>query len=145
MFTMVLTTRCETNPPLSRITLTGLPSRANRAWAASRISIRVAGLVANTRRLVAASSISMSIPTVLAGSSRSTTATVVMSKPSGATNIKAWGDADTPVSIFAPNFFSNSCNSDRRAARGDTQTGGISSTCGTAASALVCITPASYL
>jgi hypothetical protein len=50
MFTMAATTRWLTKPPLSRITLTGLPSRANRAWAASRMSARVAGLVASTRR-----------------------------------------------------------------------------------------------
>ena len=123
---MVATTRCVTKPPESRITLTALPSRANSACAASRMSLRVAGLVASTRRLVAASSISMSMPTVRAGSSRSTTATVVTSKPSGATSVSACGDGDCPVSILAPRSLSSWNSSERRAARVETQTGGSS-------------------
>ena len=135
MFTIVATTRCVTKPPESRITLTALPSRAKRAWAASRMSARVAGLVASTRRFVAASSTSMSMPSVRAGSSRSTTATVVTSKPSGATSDSAVGEGDCPVSILAPRSFSSWYSSLRRAARVDTHTGGISATCGTGGSA----------
>ena len=138
---MVATTRCVTKPAESRITLTALPSRANKAWAASRMSARVAGLVASTRRLVAASSISMSMPTVRAGSSRSTTATVVTSNPSGATSVNACGEGDCPVSIFAPRSLSNWYSSARRAARVDTHTGGISATSGVGGSAGTCALP----
>ena len=135
MLTMVATTRWVTKPPLSRITLTGLPSRANRACAALRMSTRVAGLVASTRRLVAASSTSMSMPMVRAGSSRSTTATVVTSNPRGATKVMAWGEGDAPVSMVAPRSLSNWYSSMRREARGETHTGGMSCTTGTGGSA----------
>ena len=87
----------------------------------------------------------MSIPTVRAGSKRSTTATVVTSKPKGATKVKASGDGDAPVSIFAPKSFSN-CNSGmRRAARGETQTGGMFSTVGTGGSSGTWALPSVYL
>ena len=141
MLTMFATTRCVTKPPLSRITLTALPSRAIKAWAARRMSGRVAGLVASTRRLVAASSTSMSMPRVRAGSSRSTTATVVMSNPSGATKVNAIEEGEAPVSILASRFFSSKSSSARREARGDTQTGGISATCGGEGSGLIWAMP----
>ncbi|MDT4861822.1 hypothetical protein FQZ97_964420 [compost metagenome] len=143
MLTMAPITRCVTKPPLSRITLTALPSRAKRAWAASRTSRRVAGLVASTRRLVAASSISMSMPTVRVASSRSTAATVVTSKPSGATRMIDCGAGALPLSICAPSVFTRRSSSARRAARGDTQTAGVPSTTGAGVSGVCCITPLS--
>ena len=145
MFTMLATTRWVMKPPLSRTTLTAFPSLANRACAASRMSDRVAGLVANTRRLVAASSNSMSMPMVRAGSRRSTTATVVTSKPNGATRVRACGEGEAPVSRVAPKSLS-SCKSSRRlVARGETETGGNSLTCGTAGSGATTALPSVYL
>ncbi len=50
---------------------------------------------------------SMSMPMVRAGSSRSTTATVVTSKPSGATRVMAVAEGEVPVSMRAPRSLSN--------------------------------------
>jgi hypothetical protein len=61
-------------------------AREQRVRGVAHVAAR-GGLVASTRRLVAASSISMSMPTVRVASRRSTAATVVTSKPSGATRI----------------------------------------------------------
>ena len=105
------------------------------------MSERVAGLVAKTRRLVAASSNNMSIPTVRAGSKRSTTATVVTSKPNGATSVNALGEGEAPVSMVAPKSLSSCKSSKRLDALGETQTGGNSVTCGTGGSGLTLALP----
>ena len=85
------------------------------------------------------------MPMVRAGSSRSTTATVVMSKPSGATKVMAVEEGEAPVSMRAPRSFSNCSSSARREARGETQTGGMSWTRGAAASGVCSIRPSAYL
>ena len=62
-------------------------------------------------------------------------ATVVTSKPKGATMDRACADGEEPVSILAPKFLSSCNKSARRAAREDTHTGGNSWTSGTGGSA----------
>ncbi|MNV07899.1 hypothetical protein D3C71_983530 [compost metagenome] len=53
----------------------------------------------------------------------------------------AWGEGDWPVSMVAPRSLSSWYSSARRAARGETHTGGISATTGGGASAGICATP----
>lgn len=99
MFTMVAITRCATKPVESRMTVTGAPSAAKSACAASRMAGVVAGVVMMVRRATVSSGKSVSTATTRVASRCSATAVVVASKPSGVTTMSESGAGVLPVSM----------------------------------------------